>query len=591
MSRYSFRNIVCSILLFWGLVSPVFADVYTIGFLRGLNPSLWDQLGLNQRFPDQNQPLVMMDDFRWQGLLKEIVLKLEARAAPVKPSGRLGAFYAMVARKPTFDPALFPVLWLAFRDVREALPFAFRDDSFLQQLRDFQVVTFLEKLNWPSVDLSDLSLLGATLNGHVFMWTILNNVNFSGAILIGCHFLNCVLHNAILTLAAELSTTRFTFCQDSESKETALMLYKTQANECVGDDKECALKRSRLLLQQARCLLTSGDEDYANAILSTPPEAGGAMVQYIKMLIEFKMNEVLIQLMNDSATFAHVHPAQYRNDPETVLRLAWALYVLMHRGGVSDQCQDELWNMLVIGLVGIEMPDTNARIPLGNTVHTAPQANLGYQAALLEFLNSHGYRAVAIDKDDSCFYSAVAHHMPQASMPNAGSAITRGDWLRQVLGLLYLQCLIQQGCSAEQLSGLVDPEVYSAVATFAEELPASKHAAIQSNPLLAANTATSMLQNLITPQAWASDEFGSLAAILLNQPVFQIQMQHQEFLLQQNHPNGSVDFPDEIFTTPDNSHPLLVIYSGHSHWLTALIPIMLIMSQPVQESGDSGGQF
>ena len=587
MSRYGFRNIVCPILLFWGLASTVSADFYTVGFLRDLNPSLWGQLGLDQRFPDQNQQLEIVDENKWQRGLADIVFQLRSRKVWAPRSGRLGACFDRLERKPKFDPAQFPVLWLAFREIRELLPFRL-SDGFLQQLRNFQVVAFPPTLQWPSVDLSELSLSSATLNGHVFAHAVLKNVNFSGAVLIGCHFLGCVFHNAIVSLAAELSTTHITDCQDDESKQTALMLYQSQANECLGNDKESVLKRAQSLLQQARCLIALGNESGANAILCTPPETSGVMVRYFSILTEFENLELLNQITIDQGSLAHVHPVQYQNDPETVLRLAWALYVLIQRGNAPDQHQDvigDLWNMLVVGLVGIEVPDVNARISPGKTVNTAPQANLAYQAALLEFMNSHRYKAVDIRKDDSCFYSAVAYHMPLASTPNACSVITRGDWLRQVLGLLLLQCLIQQGYSAEHLSYLIDQEVHAAVATFAGELPLSKQVAIQRNPLLEANLPETMLHELITPQVWAPDEFGTLAAILLQQPVFQIQMQHQEFLLQQNHPDGSVDFPGEIFTTPDNSHPLLVIYSGNWHWLTALIPIMPIMSQPVQECG------
>ena len=148
-----------------------------------------------------------------------------------------------------------------------------------------------------------------------------------------------------------------------------------------------------------------------------------------------------------------------------------------------------------------------------------------------------------------------------------------------MLGLIYLQYLILKGYSAGQLSHLVHPDVYAAVATFADELAESKPEAIQTSPLVAGHDPVYLFQALTDLTIWGETEFSSLTAILLQQPVYLIEMQDQLFHLQLNNPDGTAETLNDIPITSETQHPLLVIHSGHSHWLTALIPLAIIMSR------------
>ena len=147
MSRYSIRITFCTFLLFWGLVSGVYANYYSVEGLRDLNPELWDELELNRFFPYSDRLLEIVEDDNWVRLLQEIVTQLRPRRTPSNRFAGIMGVIARLAGKPRFDPALFPVVWLAFREIREVLPFEYRDNTFLEQLRNFRSIEFPHPLH------------------------------------------------------------------------------------------------------------------------------------------------------------------------------------------------------------------------------------------------------------------------------------------------------------------------------------------------------------------------------------------------------------------------------------------------------------
>ena len=210
--------------------------------------------------------------------------------------------------------------------------------------------------------------------------------------------------------------------------QSVLMLYKMQFNEA-----QDAEQKALLLVQQACCLKTSGKAEHAEAIIQQSACKALQMVEYLRALYKLKYYELLNKVICSEDCQLEIKLATYQADPSKTLKLAWALYILMNRAPSPEQHQEitgELWNMMVVGLVGVYPPALDSPDRRGTKIfpiidfHAAPETSLGYQVSLLEFLNRRQYKSVVIQKDGSCFYSAIAYHMQDANgVASTGSGI------------------------------------------------------------------------------------------------------------------------------------------------------------------------
>ncbi len=595
----------------------------TIGSLRHLNPDLWRDLELEALGGDSAR-LTMVTGDEWAIKLRNIMSNIhtsqigsgsedresgsvtDQREQPA--TGILASMkggwtllnskltslmidpYGTIMGKSSVDIASFPVIWLAFPDILSACRLFTQTPEFESKLRNFSNVVFPRSANWiwGDMEFKNINLSGCELNQHIFTRCNLRKVNFSGAVLKSCQFVSCSLPEEMPAVIATIESTTITDCPDAVSLACAKSFFHQQLRHMPpGDD------RNRLELAYARCLATSGDQRMAHNKLSELPITRELFAEYVQALLESGFTAGLDQLADDPAVLQLIQPETYWEYPSLTLLNAETLYIILLRESLFDSHQElrrALWNMQMTCSVGYT-PYQGEKMLDDDTVHSSirllglntreqvpTKSERQYQVHLLRFMNEKSMKAVWVDQNENCFYSAISYHF----MPPTSRLNVEWLWMKQLLAYLFYDFL-QQNCMEKTFKPSRFPctkhsAINSEILTL-KPLTSEQCQWVQEQLLREVTSAEDIYEDLLGNNIWGATDFVPLAAIMLRRPIY---LYHPYFSSEDLKAKtlatsvvgiqGKGDEMQLHSSGAGQPHPLLLIYSGHGHWLTAFLP-------------------